>query len=216
MIIAVDGPAASGKGTLAKRLARHFGFAYLDTGLLYRGVALAVLNAGDTPEDEVAALRAARGLRAPDLDPSLLRGDEVAKAASRVAAIPAVRATLLAFQRRFANAPPDSAPGAVIDGRDIGTVVCPDAPAKMFVTASTEVRARRRHKELLQNGVKSIYAKVLQDLRDRDARDARRATAPMKAADDAFLLDTTDLDADAAFAVALDYLNSRLKPNAGG
>lgn len=210
MIIAVDGPAASGKGTLAKRLARHFGFAYLDSGLLYRAVAMAVLSAGGDPEDEAAAVTAARALKPRDLDDPALRGDEAARAASRVAVKPAVRAALLAFQRDFATAPPDGAPGAILDGRDIGTVVCPDAPVKIFVTASPEVRAERRHKELLQQGAKSIYARVLRDLRERDARDSRRAAAPMIAARDAFLLDTTNLDADAAFAAALGFVASRL------
>ena len=209
MIIAVDGPAASGKGTLARRLAAHFGFAYLDTGLLYRGVAMAVLNAGGDPRDEDAAVAAARALRRHDLEAPGLRGDAAARAASIVAAMSAVRAALITLQRRFAAAPPDQAPGAVLDGRDIGAVVCPDAVAKIFVTAEPEVRAARRHKELLQRGVESIYARVLQDLRERDARDGRRAASPMMAAEDAFLLDTTDLDADTAFAAALRFVTSR-------
>ncbi len=210
MIIAVDGPAASGKGTLAKRLAEHLGFAQLDSGLLYRAVAMAVLNAGGDPDDDAAALAAARALEPRDLDDPGLRGDEAARAASRVAVKPAVRTALLAFQRGFAATPPEAAPGAVIDGRDIGTVVCPEAPVKIFVTASPEVRAERRHKELLQQGAKSIYAQVLRDLRERDARDSRRAAAPMIVARDAFLLDTTNLDADAAFAAALGFVTSRL------
>ncbi len=212
MIIAVDGPAASGKGTLAKRLAAHLGFAQLDSGLLYRAVAMAVLNAGGDPDDDAAALAAARALEPRDLDDPGLRGDKAARAASRVAVKPAVRAALLAFQRGFAATPPEAAPGAVIDGRDIGTVVCPEASVKIFVTASPEVRAERRHKELLQQGAKSIYAQVLRDLRERDARDSRRNAAPMIAARDAFLLDTTNLDADAAFAAALGFVTSRLGP----
>ena len=210
MIIAVDGPAASGKGTLARRLAAHFGFAYLDTGLLYRGVAMAVLEAGGDPLDEDAAVAAARALSHHGLDAAKLRGDAAARAASIVSAMPPVRAALITLQRRFARAPPDQAPGAVLDGRDIGTVVCPDAAAKIFVTAEPEARAARRHKELLQRGVESIYSRVLQDLRERDARDGRRAASPMMAAEDALLLDTTDLDADAAFAAALRFVTLRV------
>jgi cytidylate kinase len=209
MIIAVDGPAASGKGTLARRLAAHFGFAYLDTGLLYRGVATAVLEAGGDPRDEAAAVAAAQALSRHHLDAPDLRGDAAAGAASIVAAMPPVRAALITMQRRFAATPPDQAPGAVLDGRDIGTVVCPDAAAKIFVTAAPEARAARRHKELLQRGVESIYSRVLQDLRERDARDGGRAASPMMPAEDAFLLDTTDLDADAAFAAARHFVTSR-------
>lgn len=211
MIIALDGPAASGKGTLAKRLAAHFGFAHLDTGKLYRAVGLAVLQAGEDPEDAVAAERAATALAPSDLDNPALSGDDAAVAASKVAAIPAVRAALLDFQRRFAESPPGGAAGAVIDGRDIGTVVCPDAPAKLFVTAGLEIRAERRHKELLGRGETSIYARVLQDLTERDERDSNRAVSPLLAANDAIVLDTSTLDPDAAFAAALAYVEKRLK-----
>lgn len=211
MIIALDGPAASGKGTLAKRLAAHFGFAHLDTGKLYRAVGLAVLQAGEDPEDAVAAERAATALAPSDLDNPALSGDDAAVAASKVAAIPAVRAALLDFQRRFAESPPGGAAGAVIDGRDIGTVVCPDAPAKLFVTADLEIRAERRHKELLGRGETSIYARVLQDLTERDERDSNRAVSPLLAANDAIVLDTSTLDPDAAFAAALAYVEKRLK-----
>ena len=211
MIIAIDGPAASGKGTLAKRLAQHFGFAHLDTGKLYRAVGLAVLQAGEDPEDTVAAERAANALAPSDLDNPALSGDDAAVAASKVAAIPAVRDALLAFQRRFAESPPDGAAGAVIDGRDIGTVVCPDASAKLFVTAGVEIRAERRHKELLGRGETIIYARVLQDLTERDERDSNRAVSPLKAANDAIVLDTSTLDPDAAFAAALAYVEKRLK-----
>ncbi len=211
MIIALDGPAASGKGTLAKRLARHFGFAHLDTGKLYRAVGLAVLRAGEDPEDAAAAERAARALAPADLDNPALSGDDAAVAASKVAAIPAVRDALLAFQRRFAESPPGGAAGAVIDGRDIGTVVCPDAAAKLFVTAGVEVRADRRHKELLGRGETSIYARVLQDLTERDERDSKRAVSPLMAADDAIVLDTSILDPDAAFDAALAHVEKRLK-----
>ena len=211
MIIALDGPAASGKGTLAKRLAKHFGFAHLDTGKLYRAVGLAVLRAGEDPEDADSAGRAAATLTSSDLDNPALAGDDAAVAASKVAAIPAVRDALLSFQRRFAESPPDGAVGAVIDGRDIGTVVCPEAPAKLFVTAGLEIRAERRHKELLGRGETSIYARVLQDLTERDERDSNRAVSPLLAADDAKVLDTSTLDPDAAFAAALAYVEKRLK-----
>ncbi len=211
MIIALDGPAASGKGTLAKRLARHFGFAHLDTGKLYRAVGLAVLRAGEDPEDAAAAERAAKALDPADLDNPALSGDDAAVAASKVAAIPAVRDALLAFQRRFAESPPGGAAGAVIDGRDIGTVVCPGAEAKLYVIADLEIRAERRHKELLERGEASIYARVLQDLTERDERDSKRAVSPLMAADDAIVLDTSAMEPDAAFAAALAHAEKCLK-----
>jgi CMP/dCMP kinase len=205
MIIAIDGPAASGKGTLARRLATHFGFAHLDTGKLYRAAALHALASGGDPVDAVVAAAAAKKVRAEDLgDPRLLE-EQVAQAASVVAAIPAVRQALIAFQRDFAHHPPAGA-GAVLDGRDIGTVICPDAAAKFFVTASLEARARRRFKELREAGGNAIYERVLQDMKNRDARDSERRTAPLVPADDAFVIDTTALDADAVFAVALDHI----------
>ncbi len=206
MIIAVDGPAASGKGTLARRLAAHFGLPHLDTGLLYRAVGMAVRRAGDDPADADAAGRAARALDPALLDDPALRGDEAAQAASKVAALPAVRAALLDFQRAFAARPP----GAVLDGRDIGTVVCPRADVKIFVTASLEKRAERRFRELRERGVATIQDAVLRDMKERDARDERRSVAPMRPAPDAFVLDTTDLDADAAFAAALGHVTARL------
>ena len=209
MIIALDGPAASGKGTLARRLAAHFDLAYLDTGLLYRAVGQAVRKAGHDPADPCAAEAAARALALSDLDDPALRTDEAGQAASQVAAIPGVRAALVELQRRFARTPPGGKRGAVLDGRDIGTVICPDAEAKLYVTASREVRAERRHKELLKSGLDSIYARVLRDLEERDARDAARVAAPLKPAADAFVLDTTALDADQAFKTALDYILSR-------
>lgn len=202
-VIAVDGPAASGKGTLARRLARQFDFAYLDTGKLYRAVGLSVVRSGGDPEDEEAAEAAARSLDVGALDDPDLAGDDAASAASKVAAIEAVRAALLEFQRNFAATPPDAKGGAVLDGRDIGTVICPDATAKLFVTADVETRAERRHKELLNRGETSIYPRVLEDLKARDERDTNRASAPLKPAEDATVLDTTDLDADEAFAEAL-------------
>jgi cytidylate kinase len=209
MIIALDGPAASGKGTLARRLAEHFDLAYLDTGLLYRAVGQAVRKAGHDPADPSAAEAAARALALSDLDDPALRSDEAGQAASQVAAIPGVRAALVELQRRFARTPPGGKRGAVLDGRDIGTVICPEAEAKLYVTASREVRAERRHKELLKSGLDSIYARVLRDLEERDARDAARVAAPLKPAVDAFVLDTTALDADQAFKTALDYILSR-------
>jgi cytidylate kinase len=210
LIIAVDGPAAAGKGTLARRLARHYGLAYLDTGKLYRATALHALLSGGDPADPVVAETAARRVRPQDLADPRLREERVAQAASVVAAVPAVRAALLGFQRHFAESPPEGAPGAVLDGRDIGTVVCPKASAKLFVTASPEARAERRLKELRESGIEVIYERVLQDMKDRDARDMQRRTAPLAPAGDAFVLDTTMLDADAAFKAAVDYIGTKL------
>jgi CMP/dCMP kinase len=205
MIIAIDGPAASGKGTLARRLASHFGFAHLDTGKLYRATALHALESGGDPGDAAVAEAGARKVGAADLGDPRLREEDVAQAASVVAAIPAVRRALIAFQHNYAHHPP-SGTGAVLDGRDIGTVICPDAEVKFFVTASLEARARRRFKELREAGENAIYERVLQDMKNRDARDSERRTAPLVPADDAFVIDTTALDADAVFAVALDHL----------
>ena len=209
MIIAIDGPAGSGKGTLARSLAAHFRFAYLDTGLLYRAVGYAVLAAGQNPDDPDAATRAAEALDPAGLDNPALRGEDTAQAASKVSAIPSVRAALLAFQRRFAQTPPNRAPGAVLDGRDVGTVVCPDADVKLFLTASAEVRAERRVKELRGRGLEAIYARVLQDMNERDTRDRARAVAPLTPADDALVLETSTLDADAVFERALRHIASR-------
>ena len=203
MIIAVDGPVAAGKGTLARRLAEALDCAYLDTGSIYRAVAARILAGGGDPEDPATAAAAARALTPADLERDDLRLEQVGQAASQVAAIPAVREALLAFQRDFASRPPGGKGGAVLDGRDIGTVVCPDADKKFFLIASVEARAARRHKELIARGERSIYARVLQDLRERDARDSGRATAPLRAADDAVRLDTSGMDADEAFAVAM-------------
>lgn len=198
MVIAIDGPAASGKGTLAKRLAAHYGLPHLDTGLLYRAVALTVIDAGRNLDDHAAAARAAASLIADRLADPRLRERAMGEAASRISSIPAVRAALLAWQQRFAG----GASGAVLDGRDIGTVVCPNAQVKLFITAAAEERARRRHLELLRRGEPASLGAILSDIVARDARDAQRSTAPLKAAADAFLLDTTDLDADEAFAAA--------------
>lgn len=201
-VIALDGPAASGKGTLARQIADHYGFAYLDTGSLYRGVAWLVLDAGGDPADADAAQAAAESFSLDRIDGADIRTRDVGAAASKVAAMPGVRAALLDFQRRFAASPPRGAPGAVLDGRDIGTVVCPDADLKFFVIASPEIRARRRWLELREVNPALAEADVLEDLKERDARDAGRADAPMVQADDAELLDTTALTIEAAFAAA--------------
>jgi len=210
MIITIDGPAAAGKGTLARRMAKHFNLAYLDTGLLYRAVGKKVLDQNGDPEDPELATSIAETLETTDLEADGLRTEDVGQAASMVSAVPGVRAALLAFQRSFAAEPPNGASGAVLDGRDIGTVVCPDATAKIFVTASAEVRAERRLKELLGRGSEAIYARVLEDMKERDARDSSRATAPLEPAEDAKRLDTSDLDAEQAFAEALKFTNSKI------
>lgn len=215
MIIAIDGPAASGKGTLARRLAAALDYAYLDTGQIYRAVAAKVLEAGADPEDSAAAARAAAALVPADLERPDLRDEKVARGASVVAAQPAVRAALLAFQRGFAAAPPGGKAGAVLDGRDIGTVVCPEAEVKLFVTASPETRARRRHKELLEKGEASIYARVMQEMRERDARDSARQAAPLKPAPDATLLDTSEMDAEQVFRAALDIVAAKRPAGSG-
>lgn len=209
VVIAVDGAAASGKGTLSRRLARHFGYAHLDTGLLYRATGLALIRAGKSAADETAAIKAAENLDPDALDDPALRGDAVAAAASAAAAVPGVRAALLDVQRRFAAAPPDGRPGAVLDGRDIGTVICPEATHKIFVEAAIGVRAARRVKELRESGADAIHARVLRDMKARDARDRHRSVAPLTKASDAFLLDTTELDADGVFAAALEFITSR-------
>ncbi|MEO5375052.1 MAG: cytidylate kinase [Alphaproteobacteria bacterium] len=206
MIIAIDGPAAAGKGTLARRLARHLGLAYLDTGLLYRAVGLAVTRAGGNPDDPADAAAAAQRLTPDGLSDPALRDDEVGQLASRVAVLPAVRAALLEFQRGFVRSPPGGAAGAVLDGRDIGTVVCPTADVKLFITGSLEVRAARRAKELRERGVDAIEERVLEEMRERDARDSRRAAAPLVPAGDARIIDTSDMDADTAFAAALAFV----------
>lgn len=206
MIVAVDGPAAAGKGTLARRLAAHLGLPYLDTGLLYRAVGRLVLDAGADPADPAAAEAAAQRLRAEDLARDDLRGPAQDDAASKVAAIPGVRAALLAFQRRFG-----AAGGAVLDGRDVGTVIFPQAEVKLFVTASAEARARRRH---LERGGTVPLAQVEAEMAARDARDAGRDVAPLAPAADAVLLDTTGLDADAAFAAALGIIAAKVKLSA--
>jgi cytidylate kinase len=211
IVVAVDGTAASGKGTLARRLAKHLGFAHLDSGSLYRLTALNVIKAGKNPEKPADAVMAAGRIDPQRGDDPAIRTDEVGKAASIVAAIPAVRAALLEFQRHFASSPPNGAPGAVIDGRDIGTVVCPWANAKLFIDAKPETRARRRWLELQAAGVAKDEAAVLADILSRDKRDRERPVAPLRPADDAVLLDTTLLDIDAAFAAALALVKPRVE-----
>lgn len=205
MIIAVDGPAAAGKGTLARALARHYNFHFLDTGALYRMVGLGVLAAGGDPGDAAAALHAAETLRPDRVRDEDLRSEAVGDAASIVAVNPHVRAALLGFQRAFAR----KAPGAVLDGRDIGTVVCPDAPAKIFVTASPEVRARRRLAELAERGEAPAFETVLAEITARDERDRSRAYAPLVPAADAFVLDSSSLSRDEALAKAIAYVETR-------
>jgi cytidylate kinase len=204
MIIAIDGPAASGKGTLGKRLAGHYGLRHLDTGLIYRAVAKALLDAGHRLEDAERAAAAARALDPTAFDEAALKRHAIGEAASIVSAIPQVRAALLAFQRAFGRTPP----GAVIDGRDIGTVIVPDAEVKIFVAATPEVRARRRAAELRGAGGNVNEADILADIRRRDERDSSRTAAPLKAAPDAHLLDTTHLDIDAAFRAAVDIVEA--------
>lgn len=206
MILAIDGPAASGKGTLARALARHYGLPHLDTGLLYRAVARGLIDAHASLMDETAAAAIACALDVAALDEDRLRGAPMGEAASRVAAMPAVRAELLEVQRAFAR----QAGGAVLDGRDIGTVICPDADVKLFVTASAEARAQRRHLELAARGESADPATVLADIRRRDARDSGRGAAPLTRADDAALLDTTKLGKDATFRAALALVEAAL------
>jgi cytidylate kinase len=210
MIVAIDGPAAAGKGTLARHIAAALDFAYLETGLLYRAVGAKVLALGEAPGDAGAAERAATALRPADLERTNLRSEAVSQAASEVAAHPGVRAQLLAFQRRFAASPPDGKTGAVLDGRDMGTVVVPEAEVKIFLTASPEARAARRAKELRERGEDAIYPRVLQEMRDRDARDSARAAAPLRPADDAIVVDTTEMDRDDVFEKVLSIVQSRL------
>ena len=209
MIIAIDGPAAAGKGTLARGISEHLDLAYLDTGLLYRAVGKKILDAEKIPEDAAAAEAVARELTADDLNIEGLRLDAVAQAASRVSAIPGVRTALLDFQKNFARKPPTGYKGAVLDGRDIGTVVCPTATVKIFITASTEVRATRRFKELRNANTGAIYARVLEDMKERDNRDSFRSVAPLTPARDAKIFNTCDLSAVQVFDLALEFIASK-------
>lgn len=199
LVIAIDGPSASGKGTLAKRLGEHFGLPHLDTGMLYRAVGWLALTSSRPPAEVASRLTAA------DLVDPVLRGDEAGQQGSKVAAMPEVRANLLKFQTEFAS----QGNGAVLDGRDIGTVICPDAPVKFFVTATLEARAERRYQELRARGADTIKPRVLAEMAERDRRDSERAAAPLKAAPDAYHLDTSDMDADAAFAAALAFIERK-------
>jgi CMP/dCMP kinase len=219
IVIAIDGPSASGKGTIAKKLAAHFGFAYLDTGLLYRAVGLGVVRTGGDPSDPAAAEQAARALANSSMPEKLLadpelRGDKASNAASRAAAHAGVRAALLKFQKDFCAHPPGGK-GAVLDGRDIGTVVCPEADAKVFLTAVPEARAMRRFKELQGSDSGIIYERVLQDMKARDTRDSGREAAPLARAAEALELDSTALDEDAAFAAAVAFVARRLESRQG-
>jgi CMP/dCMP kinase len=204
MIIAIDGPAASGKGTLGKRLAAQYGLRHLDTGLIYRAVGKALLDAGKRPDDAAAAIVAAKALDPSTFEEAALKAPAVGEAASVVSAIPEVRAALIAFQRDFAAQPP----GAVLDGRDIGTVICPNAEFKIFVTATAEVRAQRRAAEYRAQGRKIEDSAVLADILKRDERDTRRAIAPLKRAPDAHLLDTTNMDISTAIRAAIDIVEA--------
>jgi cytidylate kinase len=206
MIIAIDGPAASGKGTVAKRIAVHYGLRHLDTGALYRAVARDTLAQGADLSDAAAAALAASRLDVATLEDPALRTAGVGEAASQVARYPEVRAVLLAYQRTFAH----EGSGAVIDGRDIGTVICPEADVKLFVTASPEIRARRRFLELSQGGIATTETEVLADIRARDERDRTRGASPLRQAEDAVLLDTSNLAIDAAFRTALDLIEAAM------
>jgi len=206
ILIAVDGPAASGKGTIARALAAHFGLPHMDTGLLYRAVALTMFRFGGNPGNEFEAVRACEGTAQVDPSDPELRSEAVSAIASRVSTYPGVRAALLDRQRSFAA----QASGAVLDGRDIGTVIAPNATAKLFVTASAEVRAQRRVRELLERGMPAHYDDVLIDIRARDARDSGREAAPLAQADDADLLDTSEMEAAEAIAAAIALVEKRM------
>jgi len=212
MIIAIDGPAAAGKGTLARKLAEAFDFAYLDTGALYRTTALMVINGSDSRDEKAAAIEASAALDTALFNDPALRLETTGAVASKVAAIPEVRANLLSFQRNFGFSPPAGKKGAVLDGRDIGTVICPDADLKLFVTASADERARRRVAELEGRGVAAIFDDILSDVEARDEADRTRKDAPLKPAEDAHLLDTTDLAIDAVFLRAEALVREKLKP----
>lgn len=210
-VIALDGPAASGKGTLARKISAHYAFAYLDTGTLYRGVAWTMLEAGADPADEARAAQTAQRYDHAVVDGADIRTRAVSAASSVVAKNPDVRAALLDYQRRFAKAPPGGVAGAILDGRDIGTIVCPEASVKFYVTANATVRAHRRWLELVEARPELTESAVYEDLLERDARDAGRADAPMTRADDAELLDTTHLSIDAAFAAARRVIDGALQ-----
>lgn len=206
-IIAIDGPAAAGKGTLSRLIAAHYGFHHLDTGLTYRAVAKALLDAGLPLDDEAVAERTALDIELAGLDRTVLAQHHIGEAASKIAVMPAVRRALVAAQRKFAA----KAPGTVLDGRDIGTVVCPDAPVKLYVTASPDVRARRRYDEIVAGGAPADFDAVFADVKKRDERDMGRADSPLKPADDAHLLDTSEMSIDAAFRAACELIDAAMK-----
>ncbi|MEK1886141.1 MAG: (d)CMP kinase [Phyllobacterium sp.] len=207
--MAIDGPAASGKGTLARRIADAYGYHHLDTGLTYRAVAKSLMDQGMPLDDEFLAEKAARGIDLSKLDRDVLAAHDIGEGASRVAIMPAVRRTLVAAQQNFAA----RAPGAVLDGRDIGTVVCPDAPVKLYITASPEARAKRRFDEIRSNGGSARYEEILADLTRRDARDMGRTDSPLTPAADAHLLDTTEMDIETAFLSAKTLIDQALARN---
>lgn len=215
VVVAIDGPAASGKGTLARRLSARLGYPHLDTGLLYRAVGLELLRREIDPGDPEAAVAVATGLDLAALDGAgaALRREATGNAATVVAAIPGVRDALRDLQRGFATAPPGGAGGAVLEGRDIGTVICPDADVKLFIDASVAERSRRRLAELRDRGMDARLEDVLRDMKERDTRDRTRATAPLVPADDAAVIDTTHLDADAVFDVAMSVILTRNNGN---
>ncbi|MDA0338792.1 MAG: (d)CMP kinase [Proteobacteria bacterium] len=208
MIIAIDGPSASGKGTLARRLAAHYGYAHLDTGALYRAVALKLINIKKSLSDPTQAEQAAKHLQPKDLNDPRLREEQTGEAASRISSFPSVRAALLTYQREIANTPP----GAVLDGRDVGTVVCPDADVKLFVTASAAERARRRAAEMNHQGQSADVVQIRHEIEVRDKRDTERTVSPLKQAEDAHLLDTTNLDIEAAFEAAKTLIEAAVGP----
>lgn len=212
-IVAIDGPSASGKGTLSKLIAESLGFAHLDTGLVYRYLARAVLDKGLDESQPKAVISLAREIEKvfcfDDVDPSILRSDEVSQMTSKTSAIPEVRDILKDIQHGFAVSPPAPFEGAVLDGRDIGTVICPEADVKLFVTASAEVRAKRRYKELHNVDKSVMYDAVLQEMRERDERDSNRSVAPLRPADDAIVLDTSDLTIDQALQKSIEIIRSR-------
>lgn len=207
--IAIDGPAAAGKGTLSRRIADVYGFHHLDTGLTYRATAKALLDEGLPLDDESVAERVALSLDLAGLDRNVLSRHDIGEAASKVAVMPAVRRALVEAQRRFA----EKMPGTVIDGRDIGTVVCPEAPVKLYVTASSEVRARRRYDEIIARGETADYPSILEDVKRRDERDMGRADSPLKPAADSHLLDTSEMSIEAAFQAAKTLVDAALKAN---
>ena len=205
--IAIDGPAAAGKGTLSRRIAEVYGFHHLDTGLTYRATAKALLDRGLPLDDEAVAAEVARNLDLAGLDRAVLSAHGIGEAASKIAVMPSVRRALVEAQRGFAA----REPGTVLDGRDIGTVVCPNAPVKLYVTASAEVRAKRRHDEIIAGGGMADFDTILDDIRRRDERDMGRADSPLKPADDAYLLDTSEMSIEAAFSAAKSFIDAALK-----